>query len=98
MVELGPPPANPEGRAAWRRGARALEQYRAAHRIDDPERTLADDVRAAATMGVGWWEQERERLRTEVGEVRRTITENLAHELDRGLVPPDDPPGSLLGR
>ena len=98
MVELGPPPANPEGRAAWRRGARALEQYRAAYRIDDPERTLADDVRAAATMGVGWWEQERERLRAEVGEVRRAITENLAHELDRGLVPPDDPPGWLHER
>ncbi len=52
LVELGPPPANPEGRAAWRRGAQALECYRATYDIDDPYRTLADDVRAVATMGV----------------------------------------------
>ncbi len=67
LVELGPPPANPEGYAAWRRGAQALECYRATHDIDDPYRTLADDVRAVATMSVRWWENERDRVREEVG-------------------------------
>jgi hypothetical protein len=29
VVELGQPPTNPDGRAAWVRGARAIERYRA---------------------------------------------------------------------
>jgi hypothetical protein len=97
LVELGPPPANPEGRAAWRRGAQTLERYRATYRIHDPYRTLADDVQGVATMGVRWWEKERDRVREEVGGVRRAITESLAHELDRGraLPGPDDPPGPI---
>src|SRR6266540_7299870 len=97
QVELGPPPANPEGRAAWRRGAQALECYRATYRIDDPYRTLADDVQGDATMGVRWWEKERDRVREEVGGVRQAITESLAHELDRGqaLPGPGDRPGPI---
>jgi len=97
LVELGPPPANPEGRAAWRRGAQALECYRATYRIYDPYRTLADDVQGVATMGVRWWERERDRVREEVGGVRRAITESLAHELDRGqaLPGPGDRPGPI---
>jgi len=100
LVELGPPPSNPEGRAAWRRGAQALECYRATYRIFDPYRTLADDLQGVATMGVRWWEQERDRLREEVGGVRRAITDSLAHELDRGsaLPGPDDPPGPINER
>ena len=100
LVELGPPPVNPEGRAAWRRGARALECYRATYRIDDPHRTLAVDVQWGATISLRWWEEERDRVREEVGGVRRAITESLAHELDRGQAPPgpDDLPGPINER
>jgi hypothetical protein len=35
VVELGQPPTNPDGRAAWLRGAQAIEHYRAAYGVCD---------------------------------------------------------------
>lgn len=94
LAELGNPPVNPEGHAAWRDGARAVERFRATYRIYDLDRTFAGDVPAVVITGRRQEARERmakawDRARQEVDAARSAITDSLAHELDRGLAPPD---------
>jgi hypothetical protein len=103
LAELGSPPANPEGRAAWRGGVRALERFRATYRIYDPDRTFADDLPAVVMtrrhreakeqMTKAW-----DRVHQAVDAARRAITDSLAREHDQGPAlpgPGGGPPGLI---
>lgn len=98
LAELGQPPSNRDGRAAWLRGAHAVERHRAAYRIHDPERAFGNG------QSVGRFEQpgrrqDRQRAREIVDDARRAITESLAREFDQGLTVPhiDDDQGFAIG-
>jgi hypothetical protein len=94
LAELGQPPTNRDGRAAWLRGALAIERHRAAYLIYDRERAFGNG------LSVGRFEQpgrrqDQERIREIVADARRAITETLARQLDQGLEVPgvEDDPG-----
>jgi hypothetical protein len=98
LAELGQAPANRDGRAAWLRGAHAIERHRAAYHIDDPKRALGDEDHLGGFPHPGW-RQDRERVRALVDDARSAITESLANQLDRDLTAPgmDDDPGFAVG-
>ena len=84
LAELGQPPTNRDGLAAWLRGALAIERHRAAYLIYDRERAFGSG------MSVGRFEQpgrrqDQERVRELVDDARRAITESLTRELDQEL-------------
>jgi conjugative relaxase-like TrwC/TraI family protein len=54
---LGPVPESTRGRRAWRQAAGAVEQYRQAYDIQDPERSLGPEPRDPAQRGA--WQQTR---------------------------------------
>jgi hypothetical protein len=55
LAELGQPPTNRDGRAAWLRGAHAIERHRAAYDIFDREQAFGDgDHRTASARGKSW--------------------------------------------
>jgi hypothetical protein len=99
LAELGQPPTNPDGRAAWRRGAQAIERHRATYNIDERESAFGDQQ--APTR----WErpgrsQDQQRVRDLVDDVRQAITDSLANELDQGLSIDgldQDPPSLAIG-
>jgi hypothetical protein len=84
LADLGPPPRNRDGRAAWQRGAQAVERYRATYHICDQEQTIGQEPPGV----VGTAKQRRqdaESLRRALQEARQAITDSLARELDQGL-------------
>jgi hypothetical protein len=97
LAELGPPTVNRDGRAAWQRGAQALERYRATYHVCDQDRTVGKE----STVGSGTTPKElqddRDRLGDALQEARRAVTDSLARELDRGvsLSGLDDGPSGL---
>jgi hypothetical protein len=54
---LGPVPESMRGRRAWRQAAGAIEQYRAAYDVRDPERALGPEPREPAQRAA--WQQAR---------------------------------------
>jgi hypothetical protein len=90
LVELGQPPTNRDGRAAWLRGAQAIERYRAAYCVCDRDEAFG------AWQGPRRWEppdrrRDEDRAREFLDDVRRAITDSLARELDGLSVSgPDD--------
>jgi hypothetical protein len=54
---LGPVPESTKGRRAWRLAAGAIEQYRAAYDLHDPERALGPEPRDPAQRAA--WQQAR---------------------------------------
>jgi len=97
LAELGPPTVNRDGRAAWQRGAQALERYRATYHVCDQDRTVGEEC----TVGPGTTPKElqddRDRLGDTLQEARSAITDSLSRELDRGvsLSGLDDGPSGL---
>jgi hypothetical protein len=102
LAELGQPPTNPDGRAAWRRGAQAIERYRAAHQVTDTDEAFGETFLTHLERR-GWGEpagQRRDQARTRelVEDARRAITDSLARELHQQLPGQDqDPPDWAVG-
>jgi hypothetical protein len=97
LAELGPSPSNRDGRAAWLRGAQAVERHRAAYQIADRERAYGDGYHVGRFEQPGR-RQDQERVREIVDDARHVITESLAHDLDRDLSGlHEDPPQWAIG-
>lgn len=84
LAELGQPPTNRDGLAAWLRGALAIERHRAAYLIYDRERAFGSGVSVGRFEQPGR-RQDQERVRELVDDARRAITESLTRELDQEL-------------
>jgi hypothetical protein len=87
LAELGQPPTSRDGRAAWLRGARAVEHHRAAYRMVDRERAFGDEDHLGRFEHPGR-RQDRQRTQELVDEARRAITESLARQFEEGLAMP----------
>jgi conjugative relaxase-like TrwC/TraI family protein len=75
---LGPVPTSTRGRQAWRQAAGAIEDYRRAYGIDDPDRALGPEPRDQAQQMA--WRQ----ARTAIGRVH---TKQRSSERARGQHP-----------
>jgi hypothetical protein len=97
VAELGQAPTNRDGRAAWLRGALAVERHRAAYQIHDPERAFGNGHNVGRFEQPGR-RQDQQRVREIVDDTRHAITESLTRELDTGLSVPggEDPPGLAI--
>ena len=84
LAELGQPPTNRDGLAAWLRGALAIERHRAAYLIYDRERAFGSGVSVGRFEQPGR-RQDQERVQELVDDARRAITESLTRELDQEL-------------
>jgi hypothetical protein len=80
---LGPVPESTRGRRAWRLAAGAVEQYRAAYDVHDPDRALGPEPREPAQRTA--WQQARAAVQRVVGEQR------AQHERDRERQPTPQP-------
>jgi hypothetical protein len=98
LAELGQPPTNRDGRAAWLRGAHAIERHRAAYDIFDREQAFGDGDHIERLKQPGR-RQDRERAGDLVDDARRAITESAARQLHEGLAMPgiEDDPGFAIG-
>jgi hypothetical protein len=98
LAELGQPPTNRDGRAAWLRGAHAIERHRAAYDIFDREHAFGDGDHIQRFKQPGR-RQDRERAGDLVDDARRAITESAARQLQEGLAMPgiEDDPGFAIG-
>jgi hypothetical protein len=98
LAELGQPPTDRDGRAAWLRGAHAIERHRAAYGIFDREHAFGDGNHIERFEQPGR-RQDRERAGHLVDDARRAITESAARQLQEGLAMPgiEDDPGFAIG-
>ncbi len=82
LVELGQPPTNPDGRAAWLRGALAIERYRATYRVCDRDQACGAWRPTGSTLTIARRMRDQEQTCALLDDVRRAITDSLAREVD----------------
>jgi len=75
--ELGPLPESTRGRRAWRQAAAAIEGYRRAYRITDPDRALGRGPREPAQRAA--WQHARQAITRVQGRQRSTDRDRPPH-------------------
>jgi conjugative relaxase-like TrwC/TraI family protein len=88
--ELGPVPESTRGRRAWRQAAAAIEDYRSAYGITDPERALGPQPRQPAQRAAAW--------RSAQQAIERVHGKQRSHDHRERLQPPASRSGQSPGR